>query len=547
MPKKPKVVEVEDDSKYFTVYRPYPLNAAWLIDDHCKQFILWIATCIGTIDPIFALYHRPGSDSMVVVEIDKGWNEDDRLLGQHSWSKFLTKATPADNERVSQVFYSFYNSFVGLGKDGWKRVEVRQQWRKDWRPDNMVIRTPYPPTEWCSVPQVNMVGKNICRPLPARLAKPAPKAPPLVPGSAAWAQKNQPPTPVEVVPEPRRAAAPPAKANPTKSPVITPKTISLTTPARAPPKTGATAATKKQVPAWNGGSDPQITQSFQSSAFPALSTAPAAPATGPVWNNALPSNVKSPHTVPPAPKATVPILKGKPRKGSSSKGGAQASPPPPPVPAQQSPVQAQVAEVTANMEKLYAGDSDSDDSEYIPVPTGKKGKGRKAEESFDGGDHDRDDWGDGWSNAAREPGRGPSGGSGRSNVVYADAYGDESEEEGGDLWTPYYEGQTNQPAGEVCPVHGVVCGGRGICLDFARYLKQKKREEEAAAAQGEDEEAGWKNKKKKRRNRKKDSGGGQSTLGGAEQEDSRGGAVETVLRTPPPEEARPLDSDEEFF
>ena len=58
MVKRPKSPEAAEDDKYFTVYKPYPLNANWELEEDTVACGLWVASCIGT-DPLHALYYKP--------------------------------------------------------------------------------------------------------------------------------------------------------------------------------------------------------------------------------------------------------------------------------------------------------------------------------------------------------------------------------------------------------------------------------------------------------------------------------------------------------
>ena len=58
MVKRPKSPEAAEEDKYFTVYKPYPLNANWELEEDTIACSRWVASCIGT-DPLHALYYKP--------------------------------------------------------------------------------------------------------------------------------------------------------------------------------------------------------------------------------------------------------------------------------------------------------------------------------------------------------------------------------------------------------------------------------------------------------------------------------------------------------
>lgn len=55
---------------------------------------------------------------MVLLEIDKEYPHNDRLLGEHRWSEFLKKPTEEEKDRVTQIFHCLYNTGRAAQKDG---------------------------------------------------------------------------------------------------------------------------------------------------------------------------------------------------------------------------------------------------------------------------------------------------------------------------------------------------------------------------------------------------------------------------------------------
>lgn len=55
---------------------------------------------------------------MVVAEISKFFEEFDKLLGEHSWNRFLRRSSAEEMERKSCIYFSTYSSARALHKDG---------------------------------------------------------------------------------------------------------------------------------------------------------------------------------------------------------------------------------------------------------------------------------------------------------------------------------------------------------------------------------------------------------------------------------------------
>jgi hypothetical protein len=55
---------------------------------------------------------------MVVIEVDRDFDSFDRLLGLHTWSKFLQKPSAEQADKVSKVFYCTYNTGRQVEKSG---------------------------------------------------------------------------------------------------------------------------------------------------------------------------------------------------------------------------------------------------------------------------------------------------------------------------------------------------------------------------------------------------------------------------------------------
>ncbi|KAF7304433.1 hypothetical protein HMN09_00845500 [Mycena chlorophos] len=197
MPKRIPTPEPGDDEpKYFTVVQPYPLNANWELPHDYITCGRWVASCLGSDAPFFALFYKPSARGQVLLEINRDYAYPEKLLGEHRWSEFLRKPSEEEKGRVTQIFYSTYSNGRAAQKDGWKRINVADSWFKNWSPKNAVISNPYPVTRWCPLPPEDKTNKPMCRPLPVALKPPPPTAappPPVVPGSSAWHDKKTAP------------------------------------------------------------------------------------------------------------------------------------------------------------------------------------------------------------------------------------------------------------------------------------------------------------------------------------------------------------------
>ncbi|KAJ8517637.1 hypothetical protein ONZ45_g5213 [Pleurotus djamor] len=197
MPKKPRTPPPGDDEpKYLAIYKSYPLNTHWELPSDCRTFARWFACCVGKDDLLkfLAFFHKPRARGIVIVEMDRSYQHFDRLLGEHAWGKFLKNPSHEEKDGVSQVFYSTYSSGREAQKDGWKRVNVEDEWFRNWAPNNALIHFPYPATTWCPTPHEDKTNKPMCRPLPQAVLPAPPKLVPPVVGSANWVATQGKPT-----------------------------------------------------------------------------------------------------------------------------------------------------------------------------------------------------------------------------------------------------------------------------------------------------------------------------------------------------------------
>ncbi|KAH9058217.1 hypothetical protein EDB87DRAFT_1627177 [Lactarius vividus] len=175
-----------DGSKYLIVARPYPLDADLELHADQRALVLWLACCVGK-DVLLAMFHRPSSPEMVIIEVDREFDRFHELLGVHVWSEFLTNPTKDQIDKSSTMFYSTYNT-ARLVKDGWKRVVVEENWFQGWAPNNSTFKYPYPKTSHCNVPSGSEAKSDapLCRLLQQqRFPVPRhPSAPPVGPAES---------------------------------------------------------------------------------------------------------------------------------------------------------------------------------------------------------------------------------------------------------------------------------------------------------------------------------------------------------------------------
>ncbi|KAI0278027.1 hypothetical protein BGY98DRAFT_570382 [Russula aff. rugulosa BPL654] len=190
MPKRDKTPPpAEDEPRFLVIVHPYPLNVDLRLHADRRTLALWLACCMGK-DDLYAMYYKPASPGMVIIEVNRFFERFDSLLGMHLWSSFLKRPTEEDKGKSSNVFWCHYNSGRLVQKNGWKRVDVEEHWFNGWSPHNDMIKHPYPKTTYCDVPSEPQTGVPLCRPLPkATFTPPSPRPPPTV-GSPEWVQSR---------------------------------------------------------------------------------------------------------------------------------------------------------------------------------------------------------------------------------------------------------------------------------------------------------------------------------------------------------------------
>ncbi|PCH35679.1 hypothetical protein WOLCODRAFT_140021 [Wolfiporia cocos MD-104 SS10] len=202
MPKRPKTPPPADDEpRHLVVYYPYPLHANMELESDRIAFTYWIVSCIGKHN-LLALFHKPKSPHMVIIEVRRDYGGFSGLLGEHRWAEFLRKPLEEEKRVVSQVFYCKYSSAREVEKKGWKRVDVVPSWfqltkegKPRWVEVNVIVAHPYPRTYLCEVPAEDQTREVLCRPLPVAVF-PRPKPPPAAEreppvGSPEWSNFRQ--------------------------------------------------------------------------------------------------------------------------------------------------------------------------------------------------------------------------------------------------------------------------------------------------------------------------------------------------------------------
>ncbi|KAH8835867.1 hypothetical protein DL96DRAFT_1575887 [Flagelloscypha sp. PMI_526] len=197
MPKRPVTPEHEQDEyKYFTVYRAFPLHPNWELPGDRLNFARWIACIVGQHN-LIALYHKPKARNTVIIEVKKAMGPllETKLLGEHKWNKLLKNPTEEEARLTSKIYYCTYPHARAAQKEGWKRVFVQDSWfllpnGQPFLPENnRLVVSPYPASVWCEVPPEDRTNKPLCSPIPRKMfGVITPVAP--VPGSIKWLQSK---------------------------------------------------------------------------------------------------------------------------------------------------------------------------------------------------------------------------------------------------------------------------------------------------------------------------------------------------------------------
>ncbi|PVG02599.1 hypothetical protein CPB86DRAFT_780008, partial [Serendipita vermifera] len=159
----------------------------------------WLAEVTGNSDVLLAVFHKPSSPRIVIIEVDRSFTDVRRLLGQHFWAGekgFLINPPPdIASFNYSGIFYCHYTTGRMVQKHGWKRIDFRNKMFGKPEQRKTLFKDPYPTSHYMSVPSFEPTAIDLCRNLPAALfqegdaPKPAAKAPP--PGSSAWATDRE--------------------------------------------------------------------------------------------------------------------------------------------------------------------------------------------------------------------------------------------------------------------------------------------------------------------------------------------------------------------
>jgi hypothetical protein len=65
---------------------------------------------------------------MVIIEVDRDFEQFEMLLGKHDWSKFLSKPSKEEEDKSSKVFWCHYNSGRLVQKHGGSSPSLIKSW-----------------------------------------------------------------------------------------------------------------------------------------------------------------------------------------------------------------------------------------------------------------------------------------------------------------------------------------------------------------------------------------------------------------------------------
>ncbi|EJD47034.1 hypothetical protein AURDEDRAFT_113611 [Auricularia subglabra TFB-10046 SS5] len=177
--------------------RPYPYYANMEKPEDALAMARWLGCIVEDPSYLHTIWWKPrASANLVIVEVSREFPSIERLLGEHNWAKFLLKPRPEDRPLSSKAYFSFYRTADHLLREGWKQLDFEDDWFRKWVPENEMIRYPYPRSTWCDLPPESPTTLYLCLNIPRDLFGLGPpkaaqtKAPPLVPGSAAWVAAN---------------------------------------------------------------------------------------------------------------------------------------------------------------------------------------------------------------------------------------------------------------------------------------------------------------------------------------------------------------------
>ncbi|KAI9568903.1 hypothetical protein HD554DRAFT_2096586 [Boletus coccyginus] len=480
MPKRiPTPPPADDEPKYLTVVHPYAISGTCNMElrKDREDFARWVACCINK-DAFFAIFHKPSSRGMVIIEITRDYPHFDRILGEHRWSEFLQKPTKEEKGRATQVFYCTYSTGRIVQKNGWKRIDVDEAWFKAWSPNNGQIKSPYPPTHFCDVPVEDRTNHSLCRPLPGAAKPPPPvqviAAPQPVVGSAAWIQRKEggpSPVPITVQSKPPGAfdkgapgRATSARPNPTANGSVK-KVVGIPQGSHAgmrlPAIGGGTIAVKSNNVWQNTGkksAPSSVVMNWDESAPVSRQGTPASHATPPVATHQARENAwETGPTHPPGlavPGTTASVVQNS-ATGWDSTGVSTSSPD------SESGPDLATAPESDNPYNVHIRFSESMEEDF-------HGMGIRA---IDDDDDDDDGLGELDSIA---PGAWYEPAGAEMWDPTAVAGWDDDPLDAADLWVQNQEPE--EP--ELCKAHGTICR-KGICAEYAKQVRDAKRAEEA--------------------------------------------------------------------
>ncbi|OBZ69908.1 hypothetical protein A0H81_10374 [Grifola frondosa] len=167
MPHRPTTPTPVDENRFLTIVHPYPLQANMKLQEDREECSRWLARFIPP-NALIAIYYKPRSPSMLIVEIQREVPQLENILGEHTWSEFLRNPGDQEKDRVSRLFFCTLGTGRAVQKEGWRRVDIDPAWLKDCRPNDELMEKTYPTTHYCKLLPEDKTRFELCRPLPIK-------------------------------------------------------------------------------------------------------------------------------------------------------------------------------------------------------------------------------------------------------------------------------------------------------------------------------------------------------------------------------------------
>ncbi|KIY69353.1 hypothetical protein CYLTODRAFT_420751 [Cylindrobasidium torrendii FP15055 ss-10] len=304
-----------DQNLYLAIYSPYPMNLDIDSEQDVQSFFRWISACLGTPDFLVAMHYKR-SEPAQILELVRPETDavrlEDKLLGEHKWSKILVKPQSYEKEGSSRVFLSKVQNGHELRKSSWRRIDILEKWLDDWDPSTLFTE-PYPRPTYCQAPPRSDM---LIKPLSFKRfgLAPSPATPRQIPGLNVRTSSQKSPPEREVAPASRTGWDQPVNTTQARTPpVVQPRPTSAAynpTPAQAVGVTVSAStnawsrvplpkAVDRQVSAPSAPQAKQTTKSLWSAGPPSASLPRSVPARNIPVNIRLPQNRRgAPFTQP---------------------------------------------------------------------------------------------------------------------------------------------------------------------------------------------------------------------------------------------------------